>query len=175
MSKTIGKTGATFSSANRWGLRGAREPENERIVMSEQQRRDAPVHTTPKEVFERMLEAANRHDLEAMVACFALDYQGELPFTPERNLTGQAGVRNNWSVFFGTMPDFRVEILSAAVEGDTVWAELFFHGTRADGTKQMMRGVNIAGVHGEQLAWSKLYQNSVQEPPAQSESRSRVG
>ena len=57
--------------------------------MAEQQKQDL----TPKEIFESMIEATNRHDLEAMVACFAPDYRGELPFTPERNFTGLAGVR----------------------------------------------------------------------------------
>ncbi len=133
--------------------------------MSEQQRQDMRSHSTPKEIFESMIEAANRHDLEALVAYFAPDYRSELPFSPERNFTGQAGVRKNWSFFFSTMPDFRVEILSETVEGDTVWAELFFHGTRADGTKQMVRGVNIAGIQSEKIAWVKLYQDTVQEPP----------
>ena len=81
---------------------------------------------TPKEVFEHMIEAANRHDLETMVAYFASDYRAELPFTPEGNFTGQTDVRKNWSVFFSTMPDFRVEILNEVVEGNTVWFELFF-------------------------------------------------
>jgi ketosteroid isomerase-like protein len=134
--------------------------------MSEQQQRAIHSDLQPKDVFECMIAAANRHDLEAMVACFAPDYRGELPFTLERSFTGQAGVRKNWSFFFATMPDFRVEIISIAVEGDTVWAELFFAGTRADGTKQMMRGVNIAGIQGEQIAWAKLYQSAVQKPSA---------
>ena len=128
--------------------------------MSEQQRQVL----TPKEIFESMIEAANRHDLEAMVACFAPDYRGELPFTPERNFTGLAGVRKNWSFFFSTMPDFRVEILREAVEGDTVWAELLFHGTRADGSKQMIQGVNIMGIQTGKIAWGRLYQNTVQKP-----------
>ena len=67
--------------------------------MSEQQRQETHFHATPKGIFESMIEAANRHDLEAMVACFASDYRSELPFTPERNFTGQAGVRKNWGFF----------------------------------------------------------------------------
>ncbi len=133
--------------------------------MAEQQRQDMPLSLTPKEVFEHMIEAANRHDLETMVAYFAPEYRAELPFTPERNFTGQASVRKNWRLFFSTMPDFRVEILNEAGEGDTVWAELFFHGTKTDGTKQMMQGVNIAGIQGEQIVWGKLYQAVVQEEP----------
>jgi hypothetical protein len=111
--------------------------------MLEQQRQKPPFHATPKEIFESMIGAANRHDLDEMVACFAPDYRGKLPFTPERNFTGQAGVRKNWGFFFSTMPDFQVEILSSAVEGDTVWAEICFHGTQTDGVKHMMQGVNI--------------------------------
>jgi ketosteroid isomerase-like protein len=124
----------------------------------------AEQHTTPKEIFESMVVAANRHDLEAMVSYFAPDYRSELPFTPEKNFTGQAGVRKNWGFFFSTMPDFRVEILSEAAEGDTVWAELFFHGTQTDGTKRMMQGVNIMGMQSGKIAWGKLYQSTVQAP-----------
>src|SRR5207253_1355319 len=51
-----------------------------------------------------------------------------------------AGVRKNWSFFFSTMPDFQVEVLSEAVEGDTVWAELHYHGTQVDGKKHVTQG-----------------------------------
>ena len=130
--------------------------------MSEQQRQESHFHAGPNEIFESMIKTANRHDLEAMVAYFAPDYRGELPFTPERNFIGQAGVRKNWGFFFSTMPDFQVEILSEAVEGETVWAELFFHGTQPDGAKLMVRGVNIMGIQSGKIAWGKLYQNTVQ-------------
>ena len=133
--------------------------------MTEQQIQDTHVHLTPKDVFESMIEAANRHDLEAMVAHFAPDYRSESPFTSESNFSGQQGVRKNWGSFFSTMPDFRVEILSEAVEGDTVWTELFLHGTKADGTKQMIQAVNIMGIQGGKIAWTRLYQTPVQEPP----------
>jgi hypothetical protein len=125
--------------------------------MLEEQVQDAQKHSSPQLVFDRMIQAANRHDLDAMVAYFAPDYRSEQPFSPERNFTGSAGVRKNWNFFFSTMPDFQVDILSEAVEGDTVWAELYFHGTQGDGTKQITRGVSISGIQGEQIAWAKLY------------------
>lgn len=133
--------------------------------MSEQRRRNKQSSPTPKRIFESMIEAANRHDLEAMAAYFAHDYRGELPFSPEGNFIGQAGVRKNWSAFFSTMPDFQVKILSEAVEGSTVWAELFFHGTRADGAEQMMQGVSIMEIQAEKIARGKLYQSLVRESP----------
>ena len=132
--------------------------------MSAEQARNARTQSSPKVVFERMIQAANDHDLEAMVACFAPDFRSEQPFYPERNFTGQAGVRKNWSFFFSTMPDFQVEVLSEAVEGDTVWAELHYHGTQVDGKKQLTRGVTISCMQGEQIVWSKLYIVTIQEP-----------
>ena len=132
--------------------------------MSEQQKQEAHLHATTKEIFDSMVAAANRHDLEGMLSYFASDYRAELPFTPEKNFIGQPGVRKNWSAFFSAMSDFRIEILSEAVEGDTVWAELFFHGTQADGTKMMMQGVNIMGMQSGKIAWGKLYQSPVQAP-----------
>jgi ketosteroid isomerase-like protein len=118
-----------------------------------------------KKVFESMIAAANRHDLESMVSHFAPDYRGELPLSPEKSFTGQAIVRKNWSNLFSSMSDFQVEILDETVEGDTVWAELFFHGTRADGTPQMMLGVNIMNIQDGHIIWGKLYQDTVQAPP----------
>ena len=132
--------------------------------MSEEQVQDAQTHSSSKLVFERMISALNRHDLDAMVACFAPDYRSEQPVHPERAFTGQAGVRKNWSFFFTTMPDYQVEVLNETVEGDTVWAELHFHGTQTDGTKHSTRGVSIQGISADQIIWARLYIESVQEP-----------
>ena len=132
--------------------------------MLEEQVQDTQTQSSAQVVFERMIRAANRHDLDAMVTCFAPDFRSEQPFYPERNFTGQAGVRKNWSFFFSTMPDFRVDIRSFAVKGDTVWAEVHFRGTQIDGKKQVTRGVTISGIQGEQIAWSRLYIQTVQVP-----------
>ena len=132
--------------------------------MSVKQAQNAQTQSSPQMVFERMIQAANRHDLEAMVACFAPDFRSEQPFYPERNFTGQAGVRKNWSFFFSTMPDFQAEVLSEVVEGDTVWAELHYHGTQVDGKKHVTQGVTISGIQGEEIVWAKLYIVTIQEP-----------
>jgi len=99
-----------------------------------------------------------------MVACFAPDYRSEQPFHPERNFVGQTGVRKNWSFFFATMPDYQVEILSEAVEGDTLWAELHFHGTQVDGKKNLTRGVTLQGIAAGRINWARLYIETVPEP-----------
>lgn len=132
--------------------------------MLEEQVQGTQTQSSPQAVFERMVQASNRHDLDAMVACFTADFRSEQPFHPERNFVGQAGVRENWSFFFSTIPDFQVDIVSEAIEGDAVWAELHYHGTQVDGKRYVTRGVTISGIQGEQIAWSKLYIETVMEP-----------
>ena len=132
--------------------------------MSQEQGQDAQTYSSPKAVFERMIEAANRHDLEAMVACFAPDFRSEQPFHPERNFVGPAGVRKNWSFFFTTIPDIQIEILGEVEEGDSVWAELYFHGTQTDGKKFNIRGVTLQGIQADQIIWTRLYINPMQVP-----------
>ncbi len=131
--------------------------------MSEQQVQDAQTYSSPKLVVERMIQAANRHDLDAMVACFAPDFRSEQPFHPERNFVGQAGVRNNWSFFFTTIPDIQVEIPNEVEEGDTVWAELHYHGTQTDGKQFTVKGVTLLGIQADQISWGRLYIEPVQE------------
>jgi len=125
--------------------------------MSQEQGQDAQTYSSPKVVFERMIQAANRHDLEAMVACFAPNFRSEQPFHPERNFVGPAGVRKNWNFFFTTIPDIQIEILGEVEEEDTVWAELHYHGTQTDGKKHAIRGVTLMGIQADQLIWARLY------------------
>ena len=132
--------------------------------MSVEQVKDAQTHSSPKVVFERMISALNHHDLDVMVACYAPDFRSEQPFHPERNFVGPAGVRKNWSFFFTTIPDIQIEILGEVEEGDTVWAELHFHGTQTDGKKHSVRGVTLQGIQADQIIWARMYIETVQEP-----------
>ncbi len=131
--------------------------------MLEEQVQDEQKNSSPKSVFERMIRAANRHDLDAMVACFAPDFRSEQPLHPERDFTGQAGVRKNWSFFFTTVPDIQVDILNEVEEGDTVWAELHYHGMQIDGKKFNVKGVTLTGIQADQIMWARLYIEPVQE------------
>jgi ketosteroid isomerase-like protein len=110
-----------------------------------------------------MIRVLNRHDLDAMVACFAPDYRSEQPLHPERDFTGQAGVRKNWSFFFTTIRDIQIEIFNEASEGDIVWAELHYHGIQTDGKRFSVRGVTLTGIQADQIMWARLYIEPVQE------------
>ena len=132
--------------------------------MSQEPVQAAQTHSSPKALFERMIQAANRHDLDVMVAYFAPDFRSEQPLHPERAFSGPAGVRKNWNFFFTAVPDLQVEILGVAEQGDTVWAELQYRGTQTDGQKFIQRGMILAGVQAEQIIWARVYIEPVQEP-----------
>ncbi len=132
--------------------------------MSRERVQEAKTHTSAKAVFERMIEATNRHDLDALVACFADDYRSEQPFHPELNFSGPEGVRRNWSYFFRTIPDIQVDILNEAEAGDTLWVELHYHGTQTDGNAYTMRGAMLCGAKGDRIGWARLYINPKKLP-----------
>jgi SnoaL-like domain len=57
----------------------------------------APAQYEMPTVLQRMSDAINAHDVDALVSCFANDYKGELPLHPESAFTGLAQVRENWT------------------------------------------------------------------------------
>jgi ketosteroid isomerase-like protein len=117
----------------------------------------------PKDVVERFHRAMNAHDLEAHVACFHPDYRSEQPAHPNRGFGGREQVKKNWAALYGSIPDFHAELLGITAEGDTVWAEWHWTGTRADGSPFAMRGVTLLGVLDDRIAWGRLYMEEVEE------------
>jgi ketosteroid isomerase-like protein len=118
---------------------------------------------SPREVLDQLHGAMNNHDLEALLACFHPDYQSEQPAHPERGFGGREQVEKNWAALFGGIPDFRAGLLATAVEGDTVWAEWRWTGTREDGSPLDLRGVTLFSAAGGQVSWGRLYMEEVEE------------
>lgn len=106
---------------------------------------------------DRLRQAVDDHDLEALTACFTTGYRNETPAHPGRGFDGREQVRKNWSQIFAGVPDITAEVLRTAVEGETVWSEWEMRGTRPDGQPHLMRGAIIFGVSGEQAAWARFY------------------
>ena len=111
---------------------------------------------------ERLVQATNDHDLEAIVACFAPDYVNETPAHPERGFHGSEQVRRNWSQILGGVPDIRARVLAVVVEGDTVWSEWEMAGTRRDGAAHLMRGVIIFVVDDSLIRAARFYLEPVE-------------
>ena len=108
-------------------------------------------------MLERLAQATNDHDLDALVACFAEDYVNETPTHPTRGFQGRDQVRRNWEQIFGFVPDLAARIVRLAVDGETAWSEWEMTGTRRDATPHHMCGVIVFGVRDDVARWARFY------------------
>lgn len=115
----------------------------------------------PLAAVERLRSAINAHDLDALVACFADDHASEHPCHPDRSFTGVDQVRRNWTQILGGVPDLRATLVSSRVDGDRVWCEWEWSGTRRDGVSHLMRGVTITTVGGGLITRTRFYMEPV--------------
>lgn len=111
----------------------------------------------PNRLVERLRQAVNDHDLDALVACFSRDYRNETPAHPARSFDGHAQVRTNWQRIFAALPDVAATVLRCSVDDEVVWSEWELVGHRPDGGTQMLRGVIIFGTTDEHLVWARFY------------------
>jgi len=122
------------------------------------------LHRVPEGPVRRMLAAANRHDLEAMVAEFAEDYRNTTPVHPARSFTGSAQVRKNWRALFAGLPDLTLTVHEAAIGPDgNIWLEWSNRGTRPDGSIQLAAGVSILTVRDDRIAAARFYLEPVDQ------------
>jgi ketosteroid isomerase-like protein len=110
-----------------------------------------------QEMVDRLVHATNAHDVDAVAACFAEDYENETPVHPARSFRGRDQVRRNWEQIFGFVPDLRAEVTRTAVDGETVWTEWEMTGTRRDGSAHQMRGIVLFGVREGVAQWARFY------------------
>jgi ketosteroid isomerase-like protein len=117
----------------------------------------------PAAMVDRLLQATNAHDIEALVDCFSSDYRNETPVHPARGFQGQAQVRRNWEQIFAMVPDVTAAVVRRSVADDAVWSEWEMRGTRRDGSAHVMRGVIIFGVIDGRANWARFYLEPVEE------------
>ncbi len=117
----------------------------------------------PRTVLERLRQAVDDHDTDAVAACFAADYRNETPAHPRRGFEGREQVRTNWQRIFAGLPDVAATVVRSAVDGTMVWSEWELAGSRLDGSPQLLRGVIIFGTSGTQFSWARFYLEPVDE------------
>src|SRR3954471_2084059 len=108
-------------------------------------------------IVERLRDATNAHDLDALVDCFSDDYRNETPAHPGRSFEGRSQLRANWTQIFAAVPDVTAEITASVVSGDVVWSEWEMKGNRRDGVAHLMRGVIIFATAGEAITAARFY------------------
>jgi hypothetical protein len=114
-------------------------------------------------VLHRLHQAINDHDLDAIVACFSLDYRNDTPAHPARSFTGRDQVRRNWTQILAAVPDLTAVLVGSNAHDGAVWAEWDWSGTRAGATPLRMRGVTILGIEEDAIARARFYMEPVDE------------
>lgn len=117
-------------------------------------------------VIDRLADATNEHDVDAIAACFAEDYVNHTPAHPDRGFTGRDQVWRNWKQILDAVPDISCDVTRQAVRGDDVWTEWEHRGTRRDGVRHVMRGVIIFKVVGDEIRAAWFYLEPVDPDPA---------
>lgn len=115
------------------------------------------------ELLRRAIEAMNRHDLDALVACFHPEYESIQPVHPERNFRGRAHVVRNWTWVFERFPDFEAEIIDYAIQDQTVWTEWRWLATDTDGGAIEVCGVMILTYQDGTFRSGRLYLEPVSD------------
>ena len=68
------------------------------------------------DVIERLCEAINRHDLEAVLDCFHADVRSEQPTRPDRGYRGRDELRGYWEQVLCAGGDFQAKLLRCAAD-----------------------------------------------------------
>lgn len=109
-------------------------------------------------VLERLRDALNGRDVDAMLECFDPDYKSEQPAHPNRGFGGKEQVRKNWSGMFESYPDFEAKLLRHSSDGDVLWSEWYWSATGLT-----MAGIILMGVKEDRISWARLYMETVEE------------
>jgi ketosteroid isomerase-like protein len=120
----------------------------------------------PEAMIDRLLDATNAHDVDAVAACFAEDYENETPVHPSRSFRGRDQVRANWMQIFAFVPDLHAEVRARAIDEETAWTEWEMTGTRRDGSAHHMRGVVVFGVRDGVAQRARFFLEPVDEGAA---------
>jgi len=107
--------------------------------------------------------ALDAHDLDTFVGFFREDYVGERPRHPGSPMSSREDVRTNWAEVISDVPDLHVEVLAAVEDGNTIWSEWRAYGTARSRAMLELRGVIIFGVQNDQVAWSRMYLEPVEQ------------
>jgi ketosteroid isomerase-like protein len=106
----------------------------------------ATIETVTTQTLEAVAEAFNRHDVDGIMAFFAVDAVLELPRGPDpwgRRLVGKEQVREGIAARFAGIPDVHYGNASHWLSGDRGVSEWTLTGTNSDGERLELRGCDL--------------------------------
>jgi taurine dehydrogenase small subunit len=97
--------------------------------------------TAEEQLIKRYFDAFNRHDIEAVMACF---HEEPVLVGPNgKRLVGRAEVRRSYETEFALFPDAYCELRVCTGNSGRGVAESYFTGTRAERTKIEAIGAEV--------------------------------
>jgi ketosteroid isomerase-like protein len=106
------------------------------------------------DLLEHMVDAFNKHDLDAIMSLFADDCVFESPRGPNpwgRRFTGQAEVREGLGARFTSIPDVHYRDGCHFTSGDRGASEWTLTGTTVDGDRLEVRGCDLWTFRGDKI------------------------
>jgi hypothetical protein len=110
-------------------------------------------------VVERLVEAINAHDLDALTATFADEFSSLWPAHPARSFSTPEQVRRNWEFVFAQFPQVHISVTNSVTSADEFWGE--FHYLRPGAAD--LRGVIIIKVRDDKIVQSRFYMEEVDQ------------
>ena len=122
-------------------------------------------------VLDRLFEAFNRHDADAVIACFTPTIIFDAAAGPEscgRRFTGAAEVRSAFVGVWTSFPDVAWHVGRHTLAGDRAFTEWRFVATAADGGRIDVEGVDLFVFEGALIASKRAFRKErpVQPPQA---------
>ncbi|MHB2207800.1 nuclear transport factor 2 family protein [Methylobacterium sp. CM6257] len=116
---------------------------------------EATTEAGRRALLERLFAAFNRHDADGVMACFTPGVVFDTAAGPDRHgrrLTGQEAVRAAFVGVWTDMPDVAWTVADHTIAGDRATSEWLFTGTRPDGGRVEVDGVDLFTFEGGLIA-----------------------
>ena len=116
---------------------------------------------TNTELAQQIFTAINAHDVAALREIWADDAEERLP---DKTCRGKAELGAHFEALFAAMPDFRMELLSAVEDGETVFARWKLTGTHEgvfNGIDPTGRSISLDGMDQFTFRAGKMASNFV--------------
>jgi len=106
-------------------------------------------------LLDRLFSAFNRHDADGVMGCFTPGVVFDTAAGPDahgRRLIGQDAVRAAFVAVWTEMPDVNWAVARHTLSGERAASEWLFSGTRADGGRIAVEGVDLFVFDGPRIA-----------------------
>ncbi len=115
---------------------------------------------------DRLFDAFNRHDADAVMQCFTPDAVFLAAAGSEasgRSITGTAAIRGAFAAVWAGMPDVRWTVRRHRIVGDEAITEWLFTGTRPDRSRVEAEGLDLFAFAGSLISRKSAFRKD--RPP----------